>query len=1375
MSPTVLSPFITELQRRLVAVLLPFMLTLLAALSLLALPAQAAITYVGQAKNGAASGNLSIIPPSGTAGDVLVATIAVRPYQRTISTPSGWTLVVESTNINDVTMRMITFTRVTTAASEGASSWTIGGGAHTGVAGGIVRFSGVDGASPVNRSAANVMGYSSFSIQANGVTPGVANTMLVTSHAFTSAPASWTPPGGMTEALEAASEGVPSTGGMGMEMNYQPLATATATGARSATAASGGTDTGYGIGHTLALTPGSTACTYLYTDNFDRASLGADWGVTVSDGSFTPALVSNRLRMTNLTSNSATSVHLNRFFPAAGNKVVIEFDNIAYGGNGADGVALTVSDASIIPSAGAFGGSLGYAQRTGVNGFAGGWLGIGFDEFGNFPNPTEGRVGGPGVIADSVTIRGSYTGTTPGTSGYAFHRNSGALSPGVDVAAGSGTISYVGKGNAGIADSGNVTPTLPGHQTNDLLICAVTSNDNISHAVAGWNQLYQQAQTSNYHPRSSLWWKWAASAAEASPTVTHSGGSGIVSRCTAFRGVDLSTPFDASYASNDNTNSSTTSTGSLTTVTANAMMLFVGHINNDRCSMSTSVTGGLSWSESFCEENNPSGGSNDETVALHYASKAATGAIGPIAFTTSGNDESRGVLIALRPASLTPTGHRYRITIDHSNGVNAYVSVERDITGSGSSYGTIIAQYDAKAQSGQGNLPPNFFLSYTGSTGGSNNIHEIDNLRICAAQPITTPTLHHIRLLHDGSGTPGTGETVTINACANADCSLLYLGDVSFDLNVTGDQTWSADPRTFAGGSATVTLGKPTAGVLTLGGIATSPTGAGATRCFNGGTETCTFTFGSTGFDAVEPGGAVGSPIFLKLANVAFTTQVLATSGSNINTGYTGTVLVDLVNPDAASGNCNDTNAGLTSASTHTFVGGDNGRRAFSFTYTQAASKVKVRIRTNPATTVHCSADNFAIRPQLFSLAATLPTSPKVLAGTAFTLTAAPGVTTGYTGTPAIETALITNQAAAAISGGALAGGFTAASGGNAVATLKYHDVGTLTFGINAVNDGNFSAVDQNKTPAHCVANSTSNTLVSGLYGCVIGSGASSAIGRFIPAYFDTKVEPQCPTSFVFSRQPFHVTVTAKSIDGITTPGYSGVPGLANNVTLLDGNTVTTGALTNTTVASSVFVAGEGKVTTPTFSFTTEPVAPTTILLRATESGGDGVTSNVSTTTYLVHEEGEVDIRSGRLAIANAFGAAQLPLAMSPAQVQYYNATSRWVNDNNECTSVPVPTAANGGLSFAGGVTSALAAAWVGTGQPATTSTSNGALSGVQIGAPTLLSGAVVGPGASGFVTLNLTSMSGWPAWLPPSTPAARLSFGLYNESRRIIYRREVR
>ncbi|WP_377480634.1 MAG: DUF4347 domain-containing protein [Microcoleus anatoxicus] len=98
----------------------------------------------------------------------------------------------------------------------------------------------------------------------------------------------------------------------------------------------------------------------------------------------------------------------------------VTFDFFAYGtvaaenGTlfGADGISFFLVDGTATPTkAGGFGGSLGYAQNissTPVStGISGGYLGVGLDEFGNFSNPTAGRVGGTGFSPDSVGIRGS--------------------------------------------------------------------------------------------------------------------------------------------------------------------------------------------------------------------------------------------------------------------------------------------------------------------------------------------------------------------------------------------------------------------------------------------------------------------------------------------------------------------------------------------------------------------------------------------------------------------------------------------------------------------------------------------------------------------------------------------------------------------------------------------------------------------------------------------------------------------------------------------------------------------------------------------------------------------------------------------------------
>lgn len=171
-------------------------------------------------------------------------------------------------------------------------------------------------------------------------------------------------------------------------------------------------------------------------DNFARATLnpstifGANWTVSTSDTTgILPSIVnSGYLRLTNNTGNNAKAATVPGIFPAAGNYISVEFRQYAYNGSGADGIAVTLSDYSVPAVPGAFGGSLGYAQRTGVVGFAGGWLGVALDEYGNYQNPTEGRLGGPGFIVDSVGARGSGS----GMNGYNWLGGTATLAPQID-------------------------------------------------------------------------------------------------------------------------------------------------------------------------------------------------------------------------------------------------------------------------------------------------------------------------------------------------------------------------------------------------------------------------------------------------------------------------------------------------------------------------------------------------------------------------------------------------------------------------------------------------------------------------------------------------------------------------------------------------------------------------------------------------------------------------------------------------------------------------------------------------------------------------------------------------------------------------------
>ncbi len=376
-------------------------------------------------------------------------------------------------------------------------------------------------------------------------------------------------------------------------------------------------------------------------DNFNRSILGGDWAVTSRSGTFgNPRIVNGRLRLTDDSTNVATGATVQRTFPAANNLISVTFKYYGYStrsNRGADGMALIVSDARVTPQPGAYGGSLGYAQKTGISGFAGGWLGIGFDEFGNYSNATEGRSGGIGSRSDAIAIRGSGS----GTDGYRYLTGTGTLSNGID---------------------------------------------------------------------------------------------------------------------------------------------------------------------------NPSS------------------------------------------TSLAGPGHLYRVTIDSRTRGKTLVTVERDTGGSGRNYSTLVSAYDVQAHSTQDSVPDNFWLSFTGSTGSNVNIHELDDLQVCANRmnPIGTQ-IDHFEIIAPSSGLTCSPLPVTVKACLDSACALYTEAVTATAVLSANGSIVSSDTRTFIGGSGGFSLSRTTKGSATLGIASSNPATKplSQTLCKIGsgplGTN-CTLTFADSGF-----------------------------------------------------------------------------------------------------------------------------------------------------------------------------------------------------------------------------------------------------------------------------------------------------------------------------------------------------------------------------------------------------------------------------------------------------------------------------------------------------------------------------------------------
>lgn len=189
---------------------------------------------------------------------------------------------------------------------------------------------------------------------------------------------------------------------------------------------------------------------------------------------------SGYLRLTNNSTNQNGFIRSAQGFPSA-DGFEISFEYFTYGGSGADGINFFLfdSNASSIFSIGGFGGSLGYSQRADLNlsGLSKAFIGIAFDEFGNFSNPVQGRVGGPGQRPSSVTLRGDGDGVgsvQPGSianSNYEYLTSIQTTNSSAMSAIGAGSAFQVAGGQNGrIAPGGSLEADDPGYRKARIIL-----------------------------------------------------------------------------------------------------------------------------------------------------------------------------------------------------------------------------------------------------------------------------------------------------------------------------------------------------------------------------------------------------------------------------------------------------------------------------------------------------------------------------------------------------------------------------------------------------------------------------------------------------------------------------------------------------------------------------------------------------------------------------------------------------------------------------------------------------------------------------------------------------------------------------------------
>jgi MSHA biogenesis protein MshQ len=569
----------------------------------------------------------------------------------------------------------------------------------------------------------------------------------------------------------------------------------------------------------------------------------------------------------------------------------------------------------------------------------------------------------------------------------------------------------------------------------------------------------------------------------------------------------------------------------------------------------------------------------------------------------------------------------------------------------------------------------------------------------CGAPPVAGP--HHIQISHSGSALTCQPQTVTLTACANANCTAPHY---------TAATAVTLQP---GGKVFTVTGGVNSAATVEQGaqGTALLSSSSHAYSCVNSGdpAHPCEMKFTTSGL-------TVTAPNHVSMAGATVTIQALTASGNNqscVPLVASKTVSIDMActYSDPVSGtiqpkigstslSCGGGTTGVQMsfnasgiasavleyadagkvnlAAGYTYSGGGTAFSATGNNSFIAAPKEFLIVATNAVTGV-----STAVTHDIFAKASE-PFTVKVSA-----VNALGNVTRnfGREATPESVTFLpptVVNPVDAGNSGTISQGQFNAFS--NGVADSKSGSAGQW----------NFSDVGAIKLDARLTNASTYYMGYTPLTGFV--TKGTLTIARFIPDHFDTvlmtdnEISTLAPTQtggrtmncsglvagvnpctgtstgFIHSGQPFFLKVLAYN-------GASPTPGLTSNYagslakpitttawTAAGGAVAATGALTWSGADPKFsFTAGSGtpaapgpsSTNLPRFTFTSaypaSDILPATIYLRAIDTDNVSSLRGVSANSV----EAPLTVVSGRLLVANAYGSQNSPLPID-ASAQYY-------------------------------------------------------------------------------------------------------------------------
>lgn len=570
-------------------------------------------------------------------------------------------------------------------------------------------------------------------------------------------------------------------------------------------------------------------------------------------------------------------------------------------------------------------------------------------------------------------------------------------------------------------------------------------------------------------------------------------------------------------------------------------------------------------------------------------------------------------------------------------------------------------------------------------------------------------------------------------------------------------------------------------------------------------------------FDPDTPEGEVVGDIRTRVAGAPFDLDIVALDEGEVDTGFSDSVEIYLLDASDNSGdlddvNCRDTWTRIRSVGTIDFDGSENGRTTLTgIEEPESWSEVRVEIyRDHPSPqqsgVIGCSNDAFAIRPDAFvDVMAT--DSDRETAGDArvldnadpggapvhnasapFTIEAravnADGDTTqNYAGSPVGIVSCI--EADQPCDDGTFAEGtWNTTDGVITTDSATYSEVGAFDL---TLEDREFAAVDED--------DSTEDERF-------VRSGAPVGVGRFVPEHFFLLAvalvdrialdDLGCSSDFTYIGEDFEASfvLVAENADDATTRNYQGDWARLTTVEALDFGAVNDGnELTADLVLpgwQGTWSAGELDAAYAIHLVRQDPVGPYPVFeIGIRPEDADGVSLLSSQLDLDVDGDGSADrartgateLRFGRLVVDNAGGAEIAPID-APMRTEYWTGDNWNVNGLDSCTTLALASEielTNGTDTVSGDQPIA-----VGGGQTSITSGDP-----VLTGGTTTITFSAPGADNTGWVDLTALLEAGTPGYAflqgdPEddgswsTNPTGRVTFGIYDGNERWIDVRRV-